>query len=62
MKCSSPWSRLGWKEGHNFTTDGIHAREIRALAEIAAVAGQGEVVKVVVPAMLPGNDVLDVVC
>jgi hypothetical protein len=35
--------------------------EIRALVEITTVAGQGKVINVVAPAMLPGNDMLDVV-
>src|SRR5690348_1384553 len=49
------------EDGHNLTTDWVHACEIRALAEIAAVAGQREIVNVVAPAMLLGNEMLDVV-
>ena len=40
---------------------GLRARKVRALAEIAAVAGKGEIVMIVGPAVLSGDDVLDVV-
>jgi hypothetical protein len=49
------------EEGHKLATDRIHARQVRALAKIAAMAGQRKIVNVVAPAMLPGDDVLDVV-
>jgi hypothetical protein len=49
------------EEGHNFTIDWIHAREVRAFAKIAAVAGQREVVNVIAPPVLLGDDMLDVV-
>ncbi len=50
------------KEGDNLTTEWIYACEVRALLEIAAVAGQRKIVNVVTPAVLPGDDMLDVVC
>jgi hypothetical protein len=49
------------EEGQKLAADRIHAREVRAFAEIAAVAGQREIVNVVAPAMLFGDDMLDVV-
>ncbi len=52
----------GVKEEDNLTTSWIHACEIRALLEIAAVAGQRKIVDGVTPAVLPGDDMLDVVC
>ena len=61
-KVLSPAVTSGVKEGNNLTTDWIHACEIRALLEIAAVAGQRKIVNVVPPAVLPGDDMLDVVC
>jgi broad specificity polyphosphatase/5'/3'-nucleotidase SurE len=57
-----PLVTSGVKEGHNLAADWIHAGEIRALLEIAAMAGKRKIVHVVTPAVLPGNDMLDVVC
>jgi len=56
-----PLVTSGVKERDNLTADWIHACEIRALLEIAAVAGQRKIVDVVTPAVLLGNDMLDVV-
>jgi hypothetical protein len=61
QKVLSPLVAPRVKERHELTTDWIHACEIRAVAEITAVAGQGEIVSVVTPAMLLRNDMLDVV-
>jgi hypothetical protein len=49
------------KERHELTAGGIHAREIGTFAEIATVAGEREIVNVIAPSVLLGNDVLDVV-
>jgi hypothetical protein len=57
----SPAVAPGVEEGYKLTADGIHAREVRALAEVAAVAGQREIVNVIAPAVLFGDDMLDVV-
>ncbi len=35
--------------------------KIRSLAEIASLAGEGQIVSFVTPSVLPGNDVFDVV-
>jgi hypothetical protein len=41
---------------------GVHARKVRALAKIAAVTGQREIVDVIAPTVLFGDDMLDVMC
>jgi hypothetical protein len=51
----------GIEETRNLTTDWIQASEIRALVQIAAVAGKGKVAHVVTPAVLPGDYMFDVV-
>jgi hypothetical protein len=51
----------GVEEGHKLAALGIHPREISALAEITAVAGQREILNRIAPAVLFGDDVLDVV-
>jgi hypothetical protein len=50
------------EERHNLTADGVQSREVGALAKIAAVAGQREIVDVLTPAMLFGDDMFNVVC
>jgi hypothetical protein len=57
----SPAVAPGVEEGYKLTADGIHAREVRALAEVAAVAGQREIVNVIAPAVLFGDYMLNVV-
>jgi len=61
QKVLTPPVAPGVEEGHKLTADGIYAREVRALAKIAAMAGQREVVNVIAPAVLLGDDMLDVV-
>ena len=53
-------SRLGWKRGTSSAAQGIHPREIGALVKITAVAGQREILDLIAPAVLFGDDVLDV--
>lgn len=48
------------EERDNLIGDGIHSRKIRALTQIAAMAGQRKIVRLVATAMLLGDDVLDV--
>jgi hypothetical protein len=45
---------------HDLTASRIDASEIRSFMKIASVTGQGQVRRVVAPAMLDGNYVLDV--
>jgi hypothetical protein len=61
QKMFSPAVAPGVEEGHKLAADGIHSREIRALVQVAAVAGQRKIVNVVAPAVLFGDDRLDVV-
>jgi hypothetical protein len=61
QKMLSPAVAPGVEEGHKLTTDGIHAREVGALAKVAAVAGQREIFNVIAPAVLFGDDMLNVV-
>jgi len=61
QKMLSPAVAPGVEEGHKLTADGIHAREVWALAKVAAVAGQREIVNVIAPAVLFGDDMLNVV-
>jgi hypothetical protein len=61
QKVLGPPVAPGVEEGHKLTTDGVHAREVRALAKIAAVAGQRKVINVIASAVLLGDDMLDVV-
>jgi hypothetical protein len=60
QKVSSPLVAPGVEEGHKLTVEGIHASEIRSLTKITAVAGQREIVDVIAPAVLFGDDMLDV--
>jgi hypothetical protein len=57
----SPTVAPGVEEGHKLTAEGIHAREVRALAKVAAVAGQRQIVNVIAPTVLFGDDMLNVV-
>jgi hypothetical protein len=56
-----PMVAPGVEEGNKLATEGIHTREVRSLAKITAVAGEREIVGVIAPAVLFGNDMLDVV-
>ena len=49
------------EEGHKLTADGIHSREVGALAKVAAMAGQREIINVIAPAVLFGDDMFNVV-
>jgi hypothetical protein len=61
QKVVRPLVAPGVEERHKLATDRIHTCEVRALAEVAAVAGYREVVNVISPAMLFGDNMLDVV-
>jgi hypothetical protein len=51
---------LPWvEERDDLTRFGVDARQIGALVRVTSVAGQGKVCGSVIPAMLAGNDVLD---
>jgi hypothetical protein len=56
----NPLVAPGLEEGHKLAAEGIHAREVRSLTKITAVAGQREIVDVIAPAVLFGDDMLDV--
>jgi hypothetical protein len=60
QKVLSPRVAPGVEEGHKPTTEGIHTREVRSLTEVTAVAGQREIVDVIAPAVLFGDDMLTV--
>jgi hypothetical protein len=60
-KVLNPVVAPGMKEGHYLTTQRVYACQVRALAEIAAVTGEGEVVNVIRSTMLLRKDMLDVV-
>jgi len=60
QKVLSPRVASGVEERHQITAKAIHAREVRSLAKITAVAGQREIVNVIAPAVLFGDDMLDV--
>jgi len=60
-KAFSPAVAPRVEERLDLATHRIDAREIRALQEIAALASQREVIRVVAPAVLLRDDVLDVV-
>ncbi|CAN5900513.1 hypothetical protein BH23GEM7_BH23GEM7_30910 [soil metagenome] len=51
----------GVKERHDLTGEGIDSRQVGSLVQVTAVAGQSQVIEVVRAAVLPGDDVLDVV-
>jgi len=61
QKMLSPAVAPGVEEGHKLTADGIHTREVRALAKVAAMAGQREIINVIAPAVLFGGYMLNVV-
>jgi hypothetical protein len=61
QKVLGPPVAPGVEEWHELTAHGIHARKVRPFAKIAAVAGQREIANVVAPAVLSGDDMLDVV-
>lgn len=48
------------KEGRNLAAEWIDTREVRSLAKIATVARQREIVDIIAPAVLFGDDMLDV--
>jgi hypothetical protein len=50
----------GMKEGRNLAAEWIDTREVRSLAKIATVARQREIVDIIAPAVLFGDDMLDV--
>jgi hypothetical protein len=60
QKVVSPLVAPGVEEGHQFTAEGIHTREVRSLAKITSVAGQREIGGVIAPAVLFGDDMFDV--
>jgi hypothetical protein len=60
-KVFSPLVAPRTEEEYRLAGGRVEAREVRALGEIAALAGQGELVNVVAAAMLPRDDMLDVV-
>jgi hypothetical protein len=50
----------GIEERNNTTRFSINSGQVRALMKIAMIAGQSEIVGIVLSTMLTGNDVLDV--
>lgn len=54
-----PFLLPGMEQRDDLARVRINSRQIRPLMPIAPVAGQSQVLKVIVAAMLPGNDVFD---
>src|SRR5262245_1168800 len=49
------------KQGHGEVGDGVHRSDVRALFQIATSAAQTEVVRIIRPTVLTGDDVIDLV-
>ena len=55
-----PMVAPGVEEGNKLAAEGIHTRKVRSFAKITAVAGQREIIGVIAPAVLFGDDMFDV--
>ena len=57
-----PGVRTWVEERDDLACFGVNAREISAFVRVASVAGQGKICRIVIAAMLAGNDVLNLEC